>query len=65
MTHSAGYSYQYLNPETLALPNAYVKNGILAPDSQSFRALIVRGTDAMTVLGAERIAQIARDGLPV
>ncbi|KAH8897356.1 secreted protein [Thozetella sp. PMI_491] len=61
----AGYSYQYLNPEALALPEAYVSNGVLGPNAQSFKALVVRGTDQLTVLGAERISQLAHDGLPV
>jgi hypothetical protein len=47
------------------MADVYVENGILAPKKQGFKALIVRGKEDLTVLGAERIAQIARDGLPV
>ncbi|KAH8674181.1 secreted protein [Xylariales sp. PMI_506] len=60
-----GYSYQYLNPENLALPEAYVEDGVLGPNMQAFKALVVRGNDTLTALGAQRIAEIAKDGLPV
>ncbi|KAJ5605313.1 secreted protein [Penicillium lagena] len=61
----AGYSYGYLNPDNLALPGAYVKDGFLAPELQSYKTLIVRGNDTMTVQGAERIAEFAHQGLPI
>lgn len=62
---SVGYTYGYLNPENLALPEAAVENGTLGLGRQSYRALIVRGHDLMTVVGAAMIAKAARAGLPV
>ncbi|EFX01772.1 secreted protein [Grosmannia clavigera kw1407] len=62
---SKGYTYGYLNPENLALPEAAVGNGVLAPMRQAYRALIVRCDDLMTVTAAEMIAKAALAGLPV
>ena len=40
-------------------------DGILVPDAQGFKALIVRRNDSMTVVGAGGIARFAHAGLPV
>ena len=61
----AGYTYNYVSPENFELPNSYVLNDVLAPDAQAFKALIVRGNDSMTVIGAQKINEYARNGLPV
>ncbi|KAJ5820046.1 hypothetical protein N7474_005637 [Penicillium riverlandense] len=61
----AGYTYEYLSPNNFDLPQAYVKNGVLGPDAQEFKALVVRGNDSMTVAGAEGIARFAHAGLPI
>ena len=61
----SGYTYGYLDPDDLALPNAQVSDGILAPSAQAYKALVVRGTDALTTEGANRIAALAQAGLPV
>jgi len=61
----AGYAYEYLSPNNFDLPQAYVKDRVLGPDAQGFKALVVRGNDSMTVAGAEDIAEFARAGLSV
>ncbi|KAE8343154.1 hypothetical protein BDV24DRAFT_161591 [Aspergillus arachidicola] len=37
----AGYTYEYLSPENFDSPMAYVKNGVLAPQQQAFKAMIL------------------------
>jgi hypothetical protein len=60
-----GYTYEYLNPDNLADPKATVQDGILAPERQAFKALIIRANDSMTVPGVQRIADIAHTGFPI
>ena len=60
-----GYTYEYISPNNFDLPQATIHNGILAPDAQGFKALVVRGNDSMTVAGAEGIARFAKAGLPI
>lgn len=60
-----GYTYEYLSPNNFHLGQAEVENGVLAPDAQEFKALIVRGNDSMTVPGVDGIARFAHAGLPV
>ena len=61
----AGYTYEYLSPDDFSLPNAYVKDGVLAPTEQAFKVLIVRGNDTLTSSGVSKLAQWAKQGLPV
>lgn len=60
-----GYSYNYLSPENFLLPEAYVQDGLLAPNRQAFKALIVRANDSLTVPGVERLVDFANAGLPI
>lgn len=62
---NVGYTYQYLSPENFDLPAAYVEGGVFAPGQQEFRAFILRGNDTLTPGGVEKLAQYAREGLPV
>lgn len=61
----AGYTYDYISPDNFKLPEAYVKDGILAPERQAYKAMIVRANDSMTVAGAGGIAKFAYAGLPI
>lgn len=61
----AGYTYEYVSPDNLELPSAFVENGILAPDAQAFKAMVVRANDSLTVEGASRLVDFAREGLPI
>ncbi|KAL3461690.1 hypothetical protein BJX64DRAFT_300077 [Aspergillus heterothallicus] len=63
--NQAGYTYEYLSPDNFDLPSAHVSRGLLAPENQAFRALVVRADQSMTVQGVDRIAEYARAGLPV
>jgi hypothetical protein len=60
-----GYTYQYLSPDNFDLPNVKVHDYVLAPDAQAFKALVVRANDSMTVEGATKLSDFARDGLPI
>ena len=62
---AAGYSYEYLSPDNFVLPEAYVQDGVLAPDRQAFKTLIVRGNDTLTVTGVQKLVEFAQAGLPV
>ncbi|KAE8454643.1 hypothetical protein EG329_000266 [Mollisiaceae sp. DMI_Dod_QoI] len=61
----AGYTYEYLSPDNFDLPNARVRDHVLAPDAQAFKGLILRANDSMTVEGAMKLSNFARDGLPI
>ncbi|ERS95284.1 hypothetical protein HMPREF1624_08161 [Sporothrix schenckii ATCC 58251] len=61
----AGYTYGYLDPETLQGRDTVVQKGVLAPMKQAYKALIVRGSDVLTVQGADMLAKHARSGLRV
>lgn len=61
----AGYTYEYLSPDNLDLPAAQVENGILAPDAQAFKALVVRANDSLTLQGASRLVDFASAGLSI
>lgn len=61
----AGYTYEYLSPDNFDLPLAQVKGGILAPDAQAFKALVLRGNETLTSSGVAKLSQWALQGLPV
>ncbi|KIW43060.1 uncharacterized protein PV06_04207 [Exophiala oligosperma] len=60
-----GYTYEYLSPDNLDLPSAKVEDGILAPDAQGFKAMVVRANDSLTASGVERLVDFAHSGLPI
>ncbi|KAJ8098505.1 hypothetical protein POJ06DRAFT_136574 [Lipomyces tetrasporus] len=62
---TAGYTYTYLSPDNFALDVAQVRNGILAPSAQSFRALIVRANETLTVDGVLALEKFAKAELPI
>ncbi len=68
----AGYTWDYLNPTLLKATN--VRDGVLAPNGPSYKALVVDSKiepwrhplkTAMPVAVASRILEMAQDGLPV
>ncbi|KAI9668279.1 MAG: hypothetical protein M1821_001099 [Bathelium mastoideum] len=61
----AGYAYEYLSPDNFGLPEAYVANGVFAPERQAFKAMIIRANDSLTIDGVLDIAGFAHSGLPV
>ena len=61
----AGFTYNYLAPENFELPNAFVSNGVLDPNGQAYKALVVQGNASLTVAGAQKINEYAKTGLPI
>lgn len=47
------------------LPEAYVQDGVLAPERQAFKAMVVRANDSLTVPGVQRLVDFAHAGLPI
>ncbi|KAF2732260.1 secreted protein [Polyplosphaeria fusca] len=61
----AGYSYEYLSPDNFDLPAAKVVDGILAPNAQAFKVLVVRANDSLTLDGVSKLIEFANAGLPI
>ncbi|KAI1119902.1 hypothetical protein F5Y10DRAFT_259411 [Nemania abortiva] len=59
----AGYTYNYLSPENFALDEAYVADGVLAPNRQRFKALVLRQNDTLTTQGVRDLEAYVRAGL--
>ncbi|KAL1880144.1 hypothetical protein Daus18300_001507 [Diaporthe australafricana] len=62
---SLGYTYDYLGPQNLLLPQATVQDGVLAADGPSYKALIFSGQNIITVEAAEAVLGFAQAGLPI
>ncbi|KAH8588281.1 hypothetical protein B0O99DRAFT_525342, partial [Bisporella sp. PMI_857] len=62
---SLGYGYEFISPANFELPLAEVKNRILAPDGPSYKSLVLRSIDMLTLLGTEKLVQYAKQGLPI
>jgi hypothetical protein len=63
---SRGYSYNVMSPSLLLLEDAVVKNGVLAPNGGSFKALVITsGAADFTKEVIARVSRIAKSGLPV
>jgi hypothetical protein len=60
-----GFSYEYLSPDNFALPEAYVLDGVLAPQRQRFKAMVVGVNEILTGLGVVKLAEYAIAGLPI
>ncbi|KAI6796311.1 hypothetical protein KC332_g16491 [Hortaea werneckii] len=60
-----GYTYEYLSPDSFHLPGAEVIDGVLAPEAQGFKAMVVRANDSLTIDGVKKLVEWAHDGLPI
>ena len=60
-----GFSYEYLSPDSSSFLEAEFSEGLLAPSQQAFKALVVRANDTLTVAGAQKLEQLACQGLPI
>lgn len=63
--NDAGFTYQYLDPANFDLPNAEVVGGLLAPEAQAFKILVVRPSDTLTRSSVLDLYKFASVGLPV
>jgi hypothetical protein len=60
-----GYGYEYISPENFQLPQAFVENGVLAPDRPAYKCLVIQESAILTTNGTMILAQWAKQGLPV
>jgi len=60
-----GYSYNVMSEPVLKLPNAVVKDGTLAPDGPSYKALIIKDAKTLSVQAMKKVLSFAQNGLPV
>ncbi|OAL46519.1 hypothetical protein IQ07DRAFT_546683 [Pyrenochaeta sp. DS3sAY3a] len=58
-----GYTYRYLSPGNLKLPEAHVRGGTLAPEGPAFKALILINGTQLTSEGVRTLTELARQGL--
>ncbi|OJJ85351.1 uncharacterized protein ASPGLDRAFT_1516059 [Aspergillus glaucus CBS 516.65] len=62
---NAGYTYTYLSPENFNMTNARVANGILAPESPAYKAMVVTSYQNVTLDAVKQLQKFAQDGLPI
>jgi len=60
-----GYSYEYLSPDQLTSKAARYRAGSLFPDGSGYHAVLLKDQQTMPLAAAERLLQLARQGLPV
>jgi hypothetical protein len=60
-----GYTYTYVNPTNLNLTQAFVSDGVLAPESPAYQALVVTAQENVTLEAVAKIQEFADAGLPV
>lgn len=65
LTCVLGFTYGYISPSNFDLEDAYVQDGILAPERQAYKAFVVRQNDSMTLAGVQKLEQFALNGLPI
>lgn len=61
----AGYTYNYLSADNFALPNAFVRDGLFAPDGPAYRAMIIDRSANPTLNATRQMGQFAESGLPI
>lgn len=60
-----GYTYDYLGPENLLLPQAVVTEGLLAAHGPAYKALAFSGQQVITAEAAQVVLAFAEAGLPI
>jgi hypothetical protein len=60
-----GWSYQYISPDNLRLDQAYVENGVLAPNGPSWKAIIIQSNQNITTKTIKQLKQISEAGVPI
>lgn len=58
-----GYTYEFVSPVNFDLPQATVENGTLG--LPSYKVLVLRSTDILTLNGTVKLVQYAKQGLPI
>ena len=60
-----GYDYEFLSPRVLDEEHAYVEDGVLAPESAAYRAMIFNHQEDLSLETLSVIRGYAENGLPV
>ncbi|KAK7029418.1 ubiquitin-specific protease ubp1 [Paramarasmius palmivorus] len=61
----AGYTYEYVSPESLKIPSVSAVNGRLAPEGPAYKALVLNHERNTTIDAAQRFVDYAENGLPI
>ncbi len=62
---AAGYTYEYLSPESLRDPLASFRGGRLFPDRSAYKALVLKDQRTLALDTARTLLARARAGLPI
>lgn len=62
---AAGYTYEYLSPESLRDPLASFRGGRLFPDRSAYKALVLKDQRTLALDTAQTLLARARAGLPI
>lgn len=62
---STGWTYSYISPSNLELPQAHFHNGALAPDGPACKSLVVDGPQGLTTKTLQKLYSLASSGLPI
>ena len=65
LVNAEGYSFDYVSPGTLNYETAVVTNGVLNQKEAAYKALVLFDQQELEPADAEKILQLAQDGLPV
>jgi alpha-L-rhamnosidase len=60
-----GFSYDFVSPDLLDLPQFKVNNGRLDVDGPAYKALIIHDQEAMTAHVVQRLSELANAGLKI
>lgn len=62
---NTGFSYEYLGPSNLALPEAVVVDGVLAPNGPAYKALVFDNQEFISEEAAQTVLEFAHKQLPI
>ncbi|MCL2843295.1 MAG: S-layer homology domain-containing protein, partial [Oscillospiraceae bacterium] len=73
--HDAGFTYDFVSPYLFHFPQAFVEDGVLAPETAGYRAFIFDtlgqrtqqdiAYDIIPLFAIEKLVEFAEDGLPI
>ncbi|KXH44423.1 hypothetical protein CNYM01_07284 [Colletotrichum nymphaeae SA-01] len=60
-----GWSYTYLSPDNFDLPQAYVEDGVFAPQDAAYQAIVILGSQNLTRLSLSKLKSFMEAGLHI
>ncbi|KAF9629124.1 hypothetical protein BFW01_g10327 [Lasiodiplodia theobromae] len=60
-----GWTYEYLTADNFHLPQAHVKDNVLAPDGPRYKALVLPESSNLTLEATLKLKSFAEAGLPI